>query len=164
MGREFSLCREGGVGEGGKMGFSNLCRGSRGSSQTVSSNSLVAYHQGRNLEADTNTETVKENCYRLVPHGLLGLLSYTIQDDLPRHGHGHRALALQRGRVLSAPQSCLQANPMQAFSKLVFCRFTSSKAIAVNPLSLCWPSLLVTFHSSALGHSAPRSRAGGGGA
>jgi hypothetical protein len=31
VGREFSLCRESGLGEGGKMGFSSLCRGKQGS-------------------------------------------------------------------------------------------------------------------------------------
>jgi hypothetical protein len=86
----------------------------------------------------------------VAPLGLLGLLSDTTQDHLPRGGQGHTTLATPAWKIPqeNVPQSCLQANLMQAFSKLVLCGFPSSKAIALHLSSLCWPFLLVTFHSS----------------
>lgn len=40
VGREFSLCRESGLGEGGKMGFSSLCRGKQGSILSITVSEL----------------------------------------------------------------------------------------------------------------------------
>lgn len=45
--------------------------------------------QGRNLEAETEAQTVGEGCLLPVSSSLLSLLSFTPQDHMPRVGTIH---------------------------------------------------------------------------
>lgn len=48
--------------------------------------------QGKNLETETDVESMEECYLRLFPHSFLSLLSYTILDHKPRGDSTHSVL------------------------------------------------------------------------
>lgn len=73
----------------------------------------MAGTQVKDLEVGAEAETTEELCLSLC------YLSYTSQDHLPREGPTHKKLDSSRSIINQedAPQSCLEANLMEAFCK-----------------------------------------------
>ena len=60
-------------------------------------------HTEQNLEAGTDAEAVKDVAFWLIPQGLLNLLSYATNDQLPRGDANPTAISNQE----SSPKTCL---------------------------------------------------------
>ena len=103
----------------------------------LSSRNIRSGTQGRNPEEETEAEAAEEKrcllaCFpRLAQRtflynpeppaqGWLSILSYTIQNHLPRHSNTHNGLGLPTSvtNQENAPQPCLQANLVGAFFQL----------------------------------------------
>lgn len=78
--------------------------------------------QGRNLEARTEAENMRQCCSLTCHHGLLSQLSYTIQDHLSRGGNNHNGLDPPVSVINEEndPQGCSHSNLMEVILHLKF--------------------------------------------
>lgn len=53
---------------------------------------MVGESQGRNPEAETGAEIMKERCLLATPNDLVSYIFHIIQDHLPRNGTAHVGL------------------------------------------------------------------------
>lgn len=77
---------------------------------------------GWELKAGTEAESLENSIYWHVLHGFLSLVSYMIQNHLPRGGNTHNGLGLPMSIINQENnlQTCPQAKLMEEFSLLWF--------------------------------------------
>lgn len=85
-------------------------------SSSLSKTAMAGIQTGENLEAGTDAETMKEHCLLACS----SLLSYILQDHLPRGGPTHSGLGLSTSIINqeNVPQSCPQAGLIEAIPHL----------------------------------------------